>query len=351
MLEVKQLQKSFSGFQLGPLDFTLQAGKHLVLLGPSGSGKSLILELISGFQRADGGSISINGRDITHLQVQQRKLGFIFQHTALFPHISVAANMAYPLKSINVRGGAAKKKVNELAERFSVSHLLHRRPGSLSGGELQRVSIARALAMEPDLLLLDEPLSSLDVQMRSNLREVLHQLKQEGLTMLHVTHDFEEAIRLADQVGIMQQGKLVQNDTADRVFREPASGFVAHLTGLRNYFEASLDDKQPDELRSARIGQIEIKLYSKSNARKGLVLINEDQITLLNSMPETSAQNQLRARIKSIRKLPVGSEVVVDAGILLHVKLTDESVQSMNLSEGKSLIVSFKASAVRFLSL
>ncbi len=350
MLEVKGLKKTFGGFILGPLSFDLEAGRHLVLLGPSGSGKSLILEMISGFRKVDDGQIFLNGEDITKLPVQQRKCGFIYQHAALFPHMSVAKNIAYPLIAIGQSRTAARKKTAELADRLSVSHLLDRQPGSLSGGEVQRASIARALAMQPQLLLLDEPLSALDVQMRADLREVLFQLKKDGLTMLHVTHDYEEAVRLADHVGIMHKGQLVQSGTTTEVFREPASGFVAHLTGMRNYFEAELDEKKPSQLREANANGVFIRLFSQSPGGKGLVLINEEHITLHAFKPESSAQNLLDGSVIAIHKLATGSEVMIDAGIILVVKVSDESVSKLQLQLGKQLFISFKASAVRFLS-
>jgi molybdopterin-binding protein len=351
MLEVRNLTKQLGIFKLGPIDLNIEQGCHYVLLGPSGSGKSLVLELISGFQLADAGTIKLNGSNIDGKAIQNRTAAFIFQHAALFPHMTVAANIAYPLKGKRLSRREVNSRVQMLASRFSIDHLLQRRPASLSGGEIQRVSIARALAAEPKILLLDEPLSALDVQLRANLREVLRQLKNEGMTMLHVTHDYEEAVRLADQVGIMQDGKLVQAGSVRHVFSSPSTGFVAHLTGQRNYFEALLDDQTPEHLRTARVNGLEVKLYSPVKAGKGMIIINEDQITLLIDPSTSSAQNQIKGTIQTISKLTVGSEVVVDAGIILHVKITDESVEKLELSVGKDIFLSFKASAVRFLSI
>lgn len=351
MLEVEGLKKSFAGFTLGPISFRLDKGQHLVLLGPSGSGKSLILELISGFQKADKGNIRLNKLDISKKPVQDRNMAFIFQHAALFPHMQVAQNIAYPLRSRGLSRKHIRQQVNELAGRTQLSHLLTRQPASLSGGEVQRVSIARALATQPKLLLLDEPLSALDVQMRAQLRTLLRELKNDGLSMLHVTHDFEEAVQLADQVGIMQDGKLIQTDSTDKVFRNPASGFVAHLTGQRNYFEATLDHKAGSQLRVAKTHGLTLKLYSHAGGGKGLVLINEDQITLLTDAPDSSAQNVLKGKVQAISKMPVGSEVIVNVGMPIFVKLSDESVQALQLQVGKEIYASFKAGAVRFLSL
>lgn len=351
MLEVEGVKKSFTGFKLGPISFRLEQGQHLVLLGPSGSGKSLILELISGFQRADEGKIRLNSLDISKKAVQDRSMAFIFQHAALFPHMRVDQNIAYPLRSRGLSRKSIRQQLNELARRTQVSHLLARQPASLSGGEVQRVSIARALATQPKLLLLDEPLSALDVQMRAQLRDLLRELKNDGLSMLHVTHDFEEAVRLADQVGIMQDGKLIQSDTTDNVFRNPASGFVAHLTGQRNYFKATMEGKAGSQLRVAKTHGLEIKLYSHSAGGKGLLLINEDQITLLTAAPDSSAQNVFRGKVQAVNKMPVGSEVIVDVGIPIFVKLSDESVLALQLHPGKAIYASFKAGAVRFLSL
>jgi molybdopterin-binding protein len=351
MLEVRNLTKRFGNFQLGPVSFTVEQGCHFVMLGPSGSGKSLILELISGFQHADAGTIRLNGVDISSSSIQKRPAAFIFQHAALFPHMTVSANIAYPLKTKKLSKVEINERVNGLASRFSIGHLLKRKPTSLSGGEIQRVSIARALAAEPQLLLLDEPLSALDVQLRANLRDVLRQLRNEGLTMLHVTHDYEEAVRLADKVGIMQNGQLIQAGSVREVFGEPSSGFVAHLTGQRNYYEAELDDQAPERLRKAKISDVELKLYSQAPAGKGIIIINDDQVTFLTEASESSAQNQFKGIIRAVTKLTVGSEVVVDAGIILHAKVSDESVIKLGLDGGKDIFISFKASAVRFMSM
>ncbi len=350
MLEVRDLSKQFENFRLGPVSFKVDKGSHFVLLGPSGSGKSLILELISGFQKTDAGSIHINGVDITNNAVQKRSAAFIFQHAALFPHLSVKSNIAYSLNEMNLTRSEKATRIHKLAVRMSVSHLLKRKPATLSGGEIQRVSIARALAADPKILLLDEPLSALDVQMRASLREILAQLKNDGITMLHVTHDYEEAVRLADKVGIMHDGQLVQYGTMRQVFQSPSSGFVAHLTGQRNYYEAVLDEQPNDKLRVAHINGIQIRLFSKAPSGRGLLIIAEDQITLATSAPTLSAQNHLEGIVQSIKKLAVGTEAVIDAGVILHVKLTDESVENLKLFSGKAIHVFFKASAVRFLS-
>jgi len=349
MLVINQLQFNLPQFQLGPISFSIKQGEHYILLGPSGAGKSLLLEVIAGFRKTHNGSIFINGRDISQLPPYARKIGFVFQKPALFPHLTIEQNIAFPMKEMGMNSNSIKKNTSALAEEFGIEKLLKRKPGGLSGGEAQRVSLARVLAMQPDIILLDEPLSALDVQLKAVIRQHLGRLSQNGMAILHVTHDYEEAVRLATQVGIMQNGMLLQSDTPVEVFRSPANSFVAHLTGIRNYFPAHITNEMTFGLRSAIVNKQTIKLYSDEKAGPGIILIDEDQILMSKTYAETSAQNNLEARIVSIKPLPNGNEVELDAGFSLYARISDAAVNALDVVSGKKVIASFKASAVRFL--
>lgn len=351
MLEINNLYKNFTNFSLGPIDLRIADGEHFVLLGPSGSGKSLLLEIIAGFQNPSKGNIFYDGKDLSSIPPFKRGIGMVFQKPALFQHMTIAENIAYPMTSSGKNRIFIKQKIKSLADQFHISDLLHRKPASLSGGEAQRVSLARTLAMEPKMLLLDEPLSSLDIQLKGRIRRYIKDLNENGLTMLHVTHDFEEAIRLASNLGILQEGKIIQSGSAESIFKKPATSFVAELTGHKNFFKAKLINIQGQNLKEALINNTRLKLYSVSTTENGIILIDEDQITLLISMPQTSAQNNLKGTIARITKLPTGQEIEIDAGIIIFAHITDDSAQKMGLHLGMYVIVSFKASAVRFLDL
>lgn len=351
MIEINALEKRFDHFSLGPISMTIEEGRHVVLLGTSGSGKSLLLEMLAGFVRQDQGSVLVNGRSIDGLAAHQRPFAFVFQKPALFPHLSVYDNIAFPLQLHKQSKLVIRQKVEALAERFKLENLLNAKPARLSGGEAQRVSLARALTTEPKLMLLDEPLSSLDVPLRNELRHYLSELNNQGMTMLHVTHDFEEAIRFADRAAVLFDGKLIQNDTPEMLIKQPRHTYVAQLTGNRNFFKAILGGSKADEIRKARVENIDFNLYSGSDAGEGIMVIDAESIILHKEAAASSAQNCFKGTIASITPLGRGAEIEINTGITLVAHITKASLAAMNLEPGQDVFVSFKASAIRFLEL
>jgi len=349
MLEVKQLELQAGDFHFGPLNLSIRQGEHVVLLGRSGSGKSLLLEMISGFLLPRKGHIFLDGEDISGIPANKRPIGLVFQHAALFPHMSVYGNLAYPLHASGMSKARIVREIESLAEKFSIGHLLERNPTSLSGGEIQRVSIARTLARKPKVLLLDEPLSALDVQLRDDVRQLLRNLTSEDLTILHVTHDPEEALRLADWVGIMQDGNIVQSGVPSAVFKNPASSFVAHMAGLRNYFKANVCAADEEGMIAASVDKLTFRLYGQPLSGKGVVLIDENQISLSVENTMSSAQNQFKGLVVNTQRLACGMEIEVDIGLPIFARISNESYQRLEIAPGKTLWISFKASALRFL--
>ncbi len=242
MLEVREISKDYREFHLRDITFSVKrGGEHFIILGPSGAGKTVLLEVIAGIIAPDSGKIFLNGgEDITGLPPEKRGgLAYIPQNYALFPNMSVFDNIAFGLKVRKVPKAEIEWKVKELSEVLGISHLLGRKPKTLSGGEQQRVAIARALAVEPELLLLDEPFANLDVQTRGRLINEMKRWKKElGFTALHVTHSFEEAVGLGDRVGgVMLNGRLVQVGAVREVFSRPVSEEVARFLGFENIIE------------------------------------------------------------------------------------------------------------------
>ncbi|MGH2916295.1 MAG: ABC transporter ATP-binding protein [Solirubrobacteraceae bacterium] len=227
-LELDGLHARAGRFALGPVDLRVGAGKVLVVLGPSGAGKTTLLNTIAGFGMAGAGRISLAGRELARLAPERRGIGVVFQHGALFPHLSVRDNIGFGPRA---RGGSPAR-VDRLLARFGLDEHANRRPGTLSGGERQRVALARALASNPDLLLLDEPLSALDQPTREELRGVLRELLS-GLNIpaVHVTHDRDEALSLADEIAVIVGGQMRQLDVARKVAARPADADVARLLG------------------------------------------------------------------------------------------------------------------------
>ena len=238
VLRLEGLSKTYPGFSL-EVSLALEAGQTLALLGPSGSGKSTLLRLVAGLEVPDSGSIYLNQTELTHLPPERRGLGMVFQDYALFPHLSVWENIAFGPKEARWERERVANKVEELLELTNLSSHARKRPEQLSGGEQQRVALARALANRPGLLLLDEPLGALDRQLREELLlDLRHILRSTQTTTLAVTHDQEEAYGLAHQVAVMQGGRVVQLDTPEDLYHQPANLWVAQFLGHRNLFTA-----------------------------------------------------------------------------------------------------------------
>lgn len=320
-----------------------------MLLGPSGAGKSVILEIIAGLVRPDLGQIFVNDIDITSLSIGKRRVGLVFQDLAVFPNMSVSQNIGYPLRRKGIKKLDERNKIHELAEKLSIAHLLDRYPTSLSGGELQRVALARTLALEPSILLLDEPLSAVDVQLRSGLMALLRSLNREGQTIIHVTHDYDEAISLGNSVAVVNDGRIVQTGTPVEVFRNPASEFVANFSGIKNFFQGSICETTEHGLKGFAVNGLKIWLYADDQG-DGFVCFPENSVILSLDKLEDSARNEFKGTIVDIFPQKYGFEVWVDIGIRVAAMVTWESVEKLGLTTNKEVWVSVKASAIRFIS-
>ncbi|MBT3303401.1 MAG: ABC transporter ATP-binding protein [Bacteroidetes bacterium] len=349
MLELKNISKKLGEFNLKDISFTVSEDDYFVLLGESGAGKSILLEIIAGLINADDGQLIKNNIDISNHKIQHRKIGLLFQDYALFPHLSVFENIAYPLKNKGLSSSEKKAVIQDLAQEMNIVDLLKRKPSTLSGGEQQRVALARILALKPEILLLDEPLSSLDVQLKIELRSLLRKLNQKGLSIIHITHDFEETFTLAKHVGIIQDGRMIQSGTVEEVFKNPKSRFVANLRGVKNFYPATLKSQQGQETRIAIINpDLSFLLLSGMENGNGHAMIRDRDITLSDQKLESSASNNFEAKITEIIPSRFGVEVCCDIGVRLSVSVSKESYQKLNLVEEQKIWVSFKASAVKF---
>lgn len=222
---------------LQDLDLDLHKGELLSLLGPSGCGKTTTLRVIAGLIDTVGGTFSLEGIDMTHIPVHKRNFGMVFQSYALFPHLTVFDNIAFGLKQRKLSGEAIIKQVGTMMEICGIAGYEKRFPKQLSGGQRQRVALARALVIEPKLLLLDEPLSNLDAQLRVQMRSTIKRIQQElGITTVFVTHDQEECFSISDRVAIMDTGSIVQCDTPQMIYANPASEMIAQFVGFKNFF-------------------------------------------------------------------------------------------------------------------
>ncbi len=351
MLKVEQLSKRLGDFIISDVSFDVAEGEYFVLLGASGVGKTVLLETITGILTVDSGSIKLNGRDITHEKIQKRDIGLVYQDQALFPHLSVRQNIAYGLKSRSHNRSEINNKVNALAVEVEVTHLLERKPTTLSGGEAQRVALARALAVQPKCLLLDEPLSSLDLGSRSEMRALLRRINRKKITMIHVTHDYEEAISLAMRIGIMENGKIVQVDTPRQIFQHPKSEFVARFIGIRNFFWGELikNKHSPDKSAEFVTSGLQLSVLTDEEPGEGNVIIRSEDVTVSTEPYSSSARNVFEGTIVDIATARLGIEIIVDIGVEIAALITQDSVNKLGLGYGKKVFVSFKASAVKFI--
>jgi putative spermidine/putrescine transport system ATP-binding protein len=233
---LKHLSRSFGAVRaLDGLSLDIAPGELVALLGPSGCGKTTALRIVAGFEYADSGSVSVDGKDISRVAAAKRDMGMVFQSYSLFPNMSALDNVGFGLRMRKLRGSDRNRRAGELLDMVGLTDQAKKYPHQMSGGQQQRVALARALAIEPRVLLLDEPLSALDAKVRLQLREQIRSLQQRlGTTTLFVTHDQEEALSMADRVGVMKDGRLEQVAVPSQLYAEPATAFVAEFVGTMN---------------------------------------------------------------------------------------------------------------------
>lgn len=242
MILLEKLRMDLPGFTLDDVDLHVQQGEFFALMGSTGSGKTLVLETVAGLTKLNSGSVKIDGRDVTGLPPEARKVSLVYQDHALFPHLTVLQNVMYGQRYHGIGKKEGRSKARALLDTLGLSRQENRMPARLSGGEKQRTALARALACRPNVVLLDEPLSSLDPQFRGELRRTLKEVhEQTATTFLMVTHDFTDAMVLAERGAVIKDGVLHQQDTVTNIFRHPATPFTASFVGMTNVFPATYE--------------------------------------------------------------------------------------------------------------
>ena len=223
------------------LSLEINPGEFFTLLGPSGCGKTTLLRMIIGFNSIEGGEIRVDGQVVNNIPTNKRNMGMVFQNYAVFPHMNVRDNVAYGLKTRKIAKGERRKKADELLKLVKINQYADRMPAQLSGGQQQRVALARAIVIEPDVLLMDEPLSNLDAKLRVEMRNVIKRIQRQiGITTVYVTHDQEEALAISDRIAVMHDGVIQQIDSPKRLYQRPANIFVSTFIGLSNILPATV---------------------------------------------------------------------------------------------------------------
>ena len=346
MIRLENLQTVFDDFTLGGIDLEVATGEYFVLLGPTGAGKSVLLETIAGLNRSSRGQVYIDSRDVTHEPLHKRRIGMAFQRPCLFPHLKVYDNIAYALRVSSLKTRQIAQRVAEVAKELHVEKLLSQSPETLSGGEQQRVALARTLVSEPRCLLLDEPISAIDAAGRDVMRRLLKSVQREHrLTVLHVTHDFEDALALADRMGVMNQGYLVEVGTCDELFSRPKTHFVADFLRGGNLFHGRI---KPDEEVSVFVTEHnEFILPPQERNGEAYLFLPPQEIVLSREPFDSSARNSVTGKIMHIQFLPGGTaRIEVDAGDRFRVTVLKRTVAQMGLQEEEDVYLTFKSSAV-----
>lgn len=344
-VQVKDLWVDLKEFHLRQINLDILDGEYFVVLGPTGAGKTVLLETIAGLYQPRKGHILLDGKDVTSIPPERRGIGFVYQDYVLFPHLSVRGNIVFGLKLRGLDRGTIEERLTAISQLLGIDHLLHRKPDTLSGGEQQRVALARALVVNPRLLLLDEPLSALDQETREVLQRELARLHRElGTTKIHVTHDFEEAVALGDRIAVMNKGRIVQMGSPEEIFRKPDSEFVARFVGVRNFFRGEIHPGE-DGYKMLRLNEIEIAVVTDLAGQVHGSIRPED-IILSKERLRSSARNSFCGRVVDI----------VDRGTVVYVTvrvppdficaITRASLEEMELREGVEIYIALKASAV-----
>jgi molybdate/tungstate transport system ATP-binding protein len=340
MIRIDNLSLTVGEFSLKGINLEVTAGEFFVIIGPTGAGKTVLLESVAGLIKTRRGRILVEGRDISALPPETRGVGIVYQDSSLFPHLTVRENILYGLRYRPKSAG--EEEIEKLVAVLGLGKLLDRFPGNLSGGERQKTALARALAVRPSILLLDEPLNALDPHFRGEIQLMLENLhRQSGITFLMVTHNFNEALALAHRGAVINNGRIEQTGEITRIFQEPASEFVARFVGIKNLF--------PAEFRGTRamVRSAVIETTRKQERENGFVAIRPEEIVLSRESIESSMRNSFPGRVTAVIPRGLFYEVTALCGDLsLTALITRGALQELAIAPDSSLYLSFKSAAV-----
>lgn len=349
LLTVRNLSVDLGNFSLRDISFGVQEGSYCCLLGASGAGKSVLLETIIGAFRPKYGKVYLRGTEVTSWPPEKRRLGIVYQDYMLFPHLNVYGNIAFGLKKKNLSKTETAARIEKIAVQLDIADLLQRDIATLSGGEEQRAALARALVTNPEILLLDEAFSALDVNTRERMRDLMARVTREtGITVLHVTHDREDVWALASHVAVIHDGEMLQHGTPEEIFNRPRPGYVAGIVGARNLISGETVSET-----GADLGVISAKgnlLYSSDPLKTGahvVVSIRPEDIIVARGESVISARNQIPVILTDIQRRGPLVWLTGKAGDLeLVAVVTSSGYESLNATRGDPCLFIFKASSL-----
>ena len=342
MIRVQGLNVTLGEFKLVDIHLDIPENQFFVLMGPTGAGKTVLLEALAGLVPVKSGRVFLGDREITNQPPERRGIGIVYQDYALFPHMTVQENITYGLHFHSVSPAVRRERFSRYVEILNLGHLLRRYPATLSGGELQRTALARALMIDPEVLLLDEPLSALDPAFRQEIQELLRRLHRDsGVTLLMVTHDFAEALSLAERAAVINRGRIEQVDTTEDIFRRPRTPFVADFTGMKNLFAAVFSGN------TAKIGDLSVEMGRRAETERGFIAIRPEDVVLSAQPLHSSMRNCFHARILDVVDRGFFYEVSVDSrGTTFKSLITKGALVELEIETGLEVYASFKATAV-----
>lgn len=352
-LEINDLNVKLGEFHLKDLDLKLDKNEYLVIIGPTGSGKSVLLETIAGFFTPDSGKIFLEGKDITEMNPEKRGISIVYQDYVLFPNMNVFENIAYGLNKKIKDKNIIKTKVGEISKLLKIDHLLERDPETLSGGEKQRAAVARSLIVEPNILLMDEPFSAVDIETHAILTTLIkNAISRYQTTVIHVTHNFDDVWNLAERVAVMKEGKILQQDIVSEVFSKPSHKFVAEFVGVQNVFSGKVVETKK-ELTTVELEDETLIRSVDGELKKNdevLVAIRPENIIISNEPFVSSIRNQLEGTVKEIVK--IGPRIWVGVYVndtIFKGMITPSSLDILGIEKGKKVYVSFKSLNVKII--
>jgi molybdate/tungstate transport system ATP-binding protein len=345
LIELKKLGLDFRTFSIRDIDLHIQKNEYFILVGPTGAGKTLLLETIAGLHPVNRGEIWLDKVNVTGLQPEKRRISLVYQDSALFPHLSVAENIVFGLRIRKTDKKDILNSLDEIAAAVGVTHLLKRKPRSLSGGEKQKIALARALIIKPELLLLDEPLTSLDQETRDVIREELKTLHRSfGATTIHVTHDFEEAVSMGDRVAVLGEGRIRQVGTPEEVFRKPNSAFVAHFTMAQNIFPGEVQKTRGQT--QFKTGNLEFLVSDSFTPGKCTAVLRPEDITISTGERKSLEANVFTGTVNHIVDRGATLVITVDLSTKIVCLLTRRQFADLGPSTGQKVSLHFNPEAV-----
>jgi len=355
MIRLEGLTVRVGRFALDEVSLEVPSGGYGLVIGPTGSGKTTLLETIAGHNPLRAGRVLLRNREVSHAPPESRGVGFVYQHYHLFPHLSVAENIGYGLRP--QAAGRRAERIGELADLLHLTPLLDRGVQGLSGGEQQRIALARALAPRPSILLLDEPFAAVDPATRRALRRELRELhEREGITTLQVTHDFEDAMRLGDVVAVLAGGRIVQAGPPEQVFRYPNSAFVAEFIGTGTVLRGRVTRVSPADPESGRFaarfetGTLQLEVVADHEGEAYAVLRPADLLLSREAVSGPAPRNRFGAMVTRVERESAVAHVYLDVrGTGLLATVMNSTADELGLATGEPVSVAIKATAVHLI--